>query len=111
MFANITIITGGIIYHREWEEADKKPLDKFIKDECYFITEDNDKAVVNVEIKEIQGEREYGSNLPDDYRYASGKTRIIDNLVFLYDDQSESLKLMASHITHKSLTKNKHETR
>lgn len=105
MFCLISIITGGVVYNCEWEETDSVSLEEYIKEECYGATNQGDKAIVNVEVMEVENSREYGNNLPDGERGYS-QVKCIDNLCFIYDDIKTELTLMASHQTHKSL-KNK----
>lgn len=67
------------------------------------VVENGGKALVLVEIYEpLPREREYGNNIPDDFRYVDN-AKFIDALTFLYNDEKGIFELAISHNIHKAL--------
>lgn len=103
MFARITIFTNGSAYHTEWDEMDELSIEDSIKDDCYSLVDNDQTAVVNVELLRSDFDIDNGLNIPDGQR-AGQFVSHIDDLVFIYDDKTEKLKMITSRLIHKSLT-------
>lgn len=96
--ASIKIYTEGSIFTSDWDSEDEIDLKQYLQEICYEYVNTNQKAMIDVETTETgQQELVYSSNTPDGCYWESGETEIIDNLVFLYDDTTETLKLIGSN--------------
>ena len=110
MFATIGIMSGGAVYNAKWHDTDELSMEDAIKDECYGIVENNEKAVVTVELFEYKVEVNYNRNVPDSPARETD-LKFVDSLTYIYDDKAQTLELIASHNVHKSLKKQKYETK
>lgn len=103
MYAQIKIIDKGIISNFEWEDTDQLSMLDYIKESCYGVVENGGKALVLAELYQpLPRDREYGNNIPDDFRYADN-AKFVDALTFLYDDNKGTLDLVTAHNTYKAL--------
>lgn len=104
MIAKIKIIYQGKAFESQWNDWDGIAMEEFIKEECNGVVDFGKTAMVHVEVLELEPiDREYGSNIPDEFRF-NQKVTAIDDLIYSYFDTSDTpLQLVTSRQVHNSL--------